>query len=78
MDYSNLGMYQMRGTPPAANQFNPTERHDPLMDPLQSPARSDIDSTPLFSAGIGALAILALIAMNRAGFRFSFGVSAGR
>lgn len=80
-DFSNLGMYQ-RGAPGmniyGATPTDATERHNPLMDPLQSPRASDIDATPLFSAGIGAVAILALIAMNRAGFRFSFGVSAGR
>ena len=78
-DFSNLGIYQKPGPQLyAANQFGNEKRHDPLNDPLQSVTAQDIDATPLFTAGFGAIAILLLIAMNKAGFRFSFGVSAGR
>lgn len=78
-DFSNLGLYSQPGPQIySANQFGQSERHDPLNDPLQSPRASDIDATPLFTAGFGALAVLILIGMNKAGFRFSFGVSAGR
>jgi len=78
-DMSNLGLYQQGGPQIySANQFGTSERHDPLNDPLQSQQAQDIDSTPLYTAAIGATAIAVLIGLYKGGFRFSFGVTTGR
>ena len=69
--YSNLGLYR-------SSQLDVYERHDTMDDSVMDDVRNAVDATPLTVAGLalGALVVLALL--NRAGFRFSFGVSAGR
>lgn len=52
------------------------ERHAP--DGITDDLRETIDGTPRSVAAIALIALVTLAALNRAGFRFSFGVSAGR
>lgn len=66
--HSNLGLY-------GAQQQNQSVRHSQIQE---APGLDigDIDGTPMTVAAIGALALIALIALKRAGFRFDFGLSA--
>lgn len=72
--FSNLGFYQAGYMPEVK------ERHNP-MNPAQAVVRGDskeIDGTPAWAAGIGVLALLVLVGLDRAGFRFAFGVRVGK
>lgn len=71
--YSNIGLYQASYNPQSA------ERHTVSgMDDFVEDVRGSIDSTPIGVAAIGLMALGVLVLLNRTGFRFSFGVSAGK
>ena len=70
LDYhSNLGLN-------SANQQGQTARHA-TVTPDVGLDIGDIDGTPAVVAVIGGLALVTLIFLKRAGFRFDFGISGG-
>lgn len=70
LDYhSNLGLN-------SANQMGSAQRHA-TVTPDAGIEIADIDGTPMVVAAIGGLALVVLVFLKRAGFRFDFGVSGG-
>ena len=73
VNYANIGLYQASYRPEVR------ERHVVDVDHgIMDDVRGTIDGTPMGVAVIGFLSLAVLVALNRAGFRFSFGVSAGK
>lgn len=69
LDYhSNLGLN-------SANQMGQTARHA-TVTPDAGLEIADIDGTPAVVAAVGMLAIVTLVFLKRAGFRFDFGITA--